>query len=418
MTQPTPLFPPKPQPTRRRSRRTLLWAAPVLLCAAGLLAALSLNGCAAIGAAPDSARQAQIRQSPQWHGDHFDNPQGIWTDVSGALAQAVFGPSPDHTTPDAPLPVVHDTAASFAQAPASGLRVTWFGHSYSLLEIDGAKVLIDPFDGQRASPFNWIGPQRWYPSPVALKDLPKIDAVVISHDHYDHLDQAAIVAMKDWSNIFVVPLGVGAHLLRWGIPPNRIVELDWWQSAHLGGLEIVATPARHASGRTSPGSNQTLWAGYAIIGARHRAWYSGDTGFHNELGRIGERLGPFDVTLIEAGQYDAKWPDLHLGPEQAVEAHRLVRGKYMIPVHWALLKLANHAWTEPAERVLAAARCSGVPLLLPRPGESIEPSAGAGSTPWWPHIAWQTAATQPVLATAHGAPSERVELAPCTRQGS
>jgi L-ascorbate metabolism protein UlaG (beta-lactamase superfamily) len=176
-------------------------------------------------------------------------------------------------------------------------------------------------------------------APVLLSELPRIDVVLISHDHYDHLDRPTIAAMANGDAMFVVPLGVGAHLERWGIPPARIVELDWWQSTRVGSLEIIATPARHVSGRISPQSDGTLWAGYALLGAQHRVWYSGDTGFHSALEEIGQRFGPFDVTLVEAGQYDADWPDWHLGPEQAVEAHRLVRGKRMIPVHWGLLKL-------------------------------------------------------------------------------
>jgi L-ascorbate metabolism protein UlaG (beta-lactamase superfamily) len=156
-----------------------------------------------------------------------------------------------------------------------------------------------------------------------------------------------------------------------------------------------------------------LWAGYAIIGPQHRAWYSGDTGFHADLGKIGARLGPFDVTLIEAGQYGANWPDVHLGPELAVEAHRQVRGKAMIPVHWALLKLANHAWAEPVERVLVAARCRDVEVLLPRPGESIEPTQGPRTTPWWPRMPWHSADQDPIVATKNGVASDRVEIEPC-----
>jgi L-ascorbate metabolism protein UlaG (beta-lactamase superfamily) len=263
------------------------------------------------------------------------------------------------------------------------LRVTWFGHSSALVEIDGTRVLIDPLWSERASPVSWAGPKRWYAAPVALSALPTIDAVVISHDHYDHLDRTAILSMKSGRAVFVLPLGVGAHLARWGIPESRIVELDWWQSTHVGALEIIATPARHKSGRIATQLDKTLWAGYAIVGAKHRVWYSGDTGFHEGLASIGKRLGPFDVTLIDSGQYDINWPDTHLGPELAVEAHRRVRGGVMIPVHWGLLKLAEHAWTEPVERVLKAASSHGVQVWVPRPGQSIEPTQGIRSTRWW-----------------------------------
>jgi len=278
------------------------------------------------------------------------------------------------------------------------------------------RVLIDPFWSERASPFAWAGPKRWYPPLIPLRDLPPIDVVLISHDHYDHLDYASIIAMRSWHNVFVVPLGIGAHLSRWGIPNERIIELDWWQSTRQGNIELVATPARHSSGRLSPTGDRTLWAGFAIIGDRHRAWYSGDTSFHKELRNIGARLGPFDVTLIEAGQYDANWPDNHLGPELAVQAHIQVRGRTMIPVHWALLKLAQHTWTEPVERVRLAARCHNVEILAPRPGESVEPTQHPVVPQWWPDLPWAPASARPVLSTLNGDPAERVMLDACSTQ--
>jgi L-ascorbate metabolism protein UlaG (beta-lactamase superfamily) len=380
------------------------------------LGAFAIGGYPACGSQPAGDRLARVRQSPEWHDGRFENPQPLWADVRGAWRRFIFGPRTPGVEPDVPIPVARASRSTFATLPASGLRVTWFGHSSALVEIDGRKVLIDPLWSERASPVEWAGPKRWYAPPVALSELTAIDAVVISHDHYDHLDYGAILAMKSWRAVFVVPLGIGAHLSRWDIPDSRIIELDWWQSAQVNGLELVATPARHASGRLSTKSNKTLWAGFAIIGARHRVWYSGDTGFHADLSRIGARLGPFDVTLVEAGQYDANWPDTHLGPEQAVEANRLVGGRVMIPVHWALLKLAQHAWTEPAERVLAAARCQGVEVIVPRPGESIEPTPGLVVARWWPQVPWQSASQGAIVATRHSDPSDRVAITPCVNE--
>lgn len=398
-------------------RPLLIWVGGILvtLLTATAGALVVVTGCAEFGVKTEGEALARLRRSPQWHDEQFQNPQPIWADARGAWAQWLWGPATPDTEPDGPVPVVHNDASSFAQAPVSGLRVTWFGHSSALVEIDGARILIDPFWRERASPVSWAGPKRWYPPPVALTDLPEIDAVLISHDHHDHLDRDAIVAMKSWRTVFVVPLGVGAALLRWGIPSSRIIELDWWQSTRVGELELVATPARHASGRVSTKSNQSLWAGYAILGKQHRAWYSGDTGFHDDLARIGGQLGPFDVTLIESGQYDAKWPDTHLGPEHAVDAHQLVRGSVMIPVHWGLLKLARHGWTEPAERVLAAARCRGVTVMVPRPGQSIEPTRPFTDTPWWPVLRWRTAHEDPIIATRHADPLDRADVDACVR---
>jgi L-ascorbate metabolism protein UlaG (beta-lactamase superfamily) len=395
-----------------RRHWTAMIAAAVLTAMAG---AALISGCAAFGGGPDEQQQVAIERSPQWRDGRFRNQQPIWSDTAGAWRRLLFGPATPLASPANPVPLVHNDPAVFATPPSSGLRITWFGHSSALVEVDGGRILIDPFWSRRASPVDWAGPQRWYPPPMALGDLPRIDAVLISHDHYDHLDQASIVAMRSWPTVFIVPLGVGAHLRRWGIPDSRIIELDWWQTARAGGLELVATPARHASGRRPTGGNQTLWAGYAIIGTQHRVWYSGDTGFHTDLPRIGERLGPFDATLIEAGQYDPRWPDTHLGPELAVEAHRLVGGKVMIPVHWAALKLAQHAWAEPVERVLVAARCHGVTVLTPRPGESVEPALRTAQRPWWPAVPWQTASQNTVLATRNGDPAERVGVDACRR---
>jgi L-ascorbate metabolism protein UlaG (beta-lactamase superfamily) len=397
-----------------RALRLLMCAGIALVLLTAVLCVVLISGCAACGAKPAGERLARAQQSPQWHETQFKDPQAIWIDTRRAMLHFIFGKSEPTATPDAPVPVVHTSAAALASAPQSGLRVTWFGHSSTLLEIDGSKILIDPFWSERASPFAWAGPKRWYPPPIALSDLPPIDVVLISHDHYDHLDYASIVAMRSWHNLFVVPLGVGAHLSRWGIPNERIIELDWWQSTRQGNINLVATPARHSSGRLSPNSDHTLWAGFAIIGDQHRAWYSGDTSYHDDLHDIGARLGPFDVTLIEAGQYDANWADNHLGPELAVQAHIQVRGRVMIPVHWALIKLAQHTWTEPIERVRVAARCHDVEVLAPRPGESVEPTQHPVIPQWWPDLQWVSAGERPILSTVNGDPAERVTLDACS----
>jgi L-ascorbate metabolism protein UlaG (beta-lactamase superfamily) len=296
VTEPRPSLPISHSDTARRASRPLLWACIALALLIALLGSILASGCAAFGAKPQGERLAHAQQSAQWHAGHFQDPQAIWIDTRRALLHVAFGKSEPAATPDAPVAVMHTS-----------------------VEIDGSRILIDPFWSERASPFPWEGPKRRYPPPIALSDLPPIDVVLISHDHYDHLDYASIVAMRSWHNVFVVPLGIGAHLSRWGIPEARIVELDWWQATRQGNIELVATPARHSSGRLSPNSDDTLWAGFAIIGHQHRAWYSGDTSYHNDLSKIGARLGPFDVTLIEAGQYDANWADNHLGPELAVQ---------------------------------------------------------------------------------------------------
>ena len=383
----------------------------VAAAAAGISATLS--GCQSFGAHAGGERLARMERSPEWRDGEFRNPQPMWNDMHLALAHGFSG-VPDNE-PSAPVPVARTDPTVLAQAPATGLRVTWFGHSSTLLEIDGTRVLTDPIWSDRASPFEWIGPRRWYAPTIALARLPPVDAVLISHDHYDHLDRATIVAMRTWKNVFVVPLGLGAHLQRWGIPADRIVELDWWQSTRVGALALTLVPARHASGRVQPRSDVTLWGGFALVGERHRVYYSGDTGSFDEMAEIGRRFGPFDLALVEAGQYDAAWPDWHLGPEQAVLSAGRVRAKALIPVHWGLFRLAPHGWTEPVERVLAAARCAGLPVITPRPGQTIEPTAlrPGDSSRWWPDAHWSDAAQTPIVATVDGVDAHRVALPTC-----
>ncbi|NOK31993.1 MBL fold metallo-hydrolase [Corallococcus exercitus] len=337
-----------------------------------------------------------MARSPQWHDGGFVNPQPILNNWERTLSD-LFHSSPE-STPRMPVVVDRIDPKRFATPPEDGLRVTWLGHSSTLVEVDGHRVLTDPVWGERTSPLEWIGPKRWFPAPIALDALPPIDAVVISHDHYDHLDFATITAMKDWNTTFVVPLGVGAHLEYWGVPASRIVELDWWERTKVKGLDIVCTPARHASGRFLQ-QDKTLWAGWALVGSQHRVYYSGDTGLFPAMEEIGAKLGPFDLTMIETGQYGAGWPDWHLGPEQAVLAHRLVKGRLMLPVHWGLVTLAYHGWTEPIERSLVAAKHDGVGITAPRPGQDFLALAPPPVERWWPDRPWKTAEEAPIVAS-------------------
>jgi L-ascorbate metabolism protein UlaG (beta-lactamase superfamily) len=193
---------------------------------------------------------------------------------------------------------------------------------------------------------------------------------------------------------------VGAHLAYWGVPEERIVDLDWWERAKVRDLEIVATPARHASGRMLLDQDKTLWAGFALIGAKHRVWHSGDTGLFPGVTEIGQRLGPFDLTMIEAGAYGRWWPDWHLGPEQAVRAHQRVGGRVLLPTHWGLFNLALHGWTEPAERIVVAAKANNVTLLMPKPGQSIVPEAAPPEVVrWWPEVPWVRGEQDPIVST-------------------
>lgn len=388
---------PSPRPRRTRSvlARTAAWIAAALVLVSATLLTL---GWEAFGHRATGARRARMERSPEWKDGHFVNPEPLHNELVRGI-RAGLAMSPD-ARPHAPVPVAAVNARAFDTLPASGLRVTWFGHSTTLVEIDSTRVLTDPVWSERVGPFTWIGPTRFFPPLIAIDSLPAIDAVVVSHDHYDHLDRATILALRDRTRaIFIVPLGVGAHLEYWGVPLTRIVELDWWQSVKVHTLTITATPARHASGRTLWDKDATLWAGYALTGNAHRVFYSGDTGLFPALNDIGARLGPFDVAMIEVGQYNQAWPDWHSGPEQAVNASQRVGARTMLPVHWALFTLAPHAWTEPGERALAAAQSAGVTLLTPRPGAFTFPNAPAEPARWWPVLPWHTATQDPIVST-------------------
>jgi L-ascorbate metabolism protein UlaG (beta-lactamase superfamily) len=347
---------------------------------------LSTDHFGAFGGSPDDAR---LRPSPQFQGGRFVNREPTSL-VSGSrwfkvLKDWAFGR--EMRTPTCPLPVVKDAPALLAERPASDLRVTWLGHSTVLVELDGVRVLTDPMWSERASPSRWVGPARFHAPPVPIEALPRLDAVVVSHEHYDHLDEGSIRALAARGVPFHVPLGVGAHLAAWGVPAAQIHEHDWWQEAALPGSDVrlVATPARHFNGRGLPWRTGALWSSWSIVGPRHRVFFSGDTGPTEALREIARRLGPFDVGLYEIGQYNPAWGDIHLGPEGALEAHARLGAKVLIPIHWSTFVLAYHDWSEPAETLVRLAEARGVRFMTPRLGEPVQPTADppSATTAWW-----------------------------------
>ena len=272
----------------------------------------------------------------------------------------------------------------YKNQPPSGLRVTWLGHSIVLIEIDGKRFLTDPMWSRRASPFKAIGPARFFKVPIELGDLPPLDGIIISHDHYDHLDEATIRKLKKRNVPFYTPLGVGKHLYKWGIPKERIKEMDWGDSIRVGkSHRIIATPARHFSGRSITRRNRTLWASFVIQGPQHKVYFSGDSGYFSGFKEIGKEHGPFDLTIIEVGAYHPNWDTVHLGPENALKAHKDLRGKIMLPIHWGTFQLAMHGWTEPAEQLMEMAQKEGISLSLPQPGQALVESNLTFNSRWW-----------------------------------
>jgi L-ascorbate metabolism protein UlaG (beta-lactamase superfamily) len=265
------------------------------------------------------------------------------------------------------------------------------------VEIDGARLLTDPVWGRRASPSQLAGPKRFQPAPVALKDLPPIDAVLLSHDHYDHLCLPTMKVLAKTDIPIVTSLGVGAHLQAFGVPPERIVELDWWESCRLPkhDIEITAAPSQHFSGRGLKDRNATLWSSLVVRGPKHRVFFSGDTGLTDQYVAIGQRLGPFDLVLLEVGAHHPAWGDIHLGPENALEALQMLGGGAFLPVHWGTFSLAMHAWDQPAETLLRLAPSQGVQLVMPPLGQAVEPVQVESVTPWWRSVDGGALATPP-----------------------
>jgi L-ascorbate metabolism protein UlaG (beta-lactamase superfamily) len=372
------------RPRRKRWRRI---GAVLGLFFAGVLAVLlrSTEWMASFGGRLTGMRLERARRSPEFASGTFHNrDKGTLPRMSlREMARRQFFGT-EQREPLGPIPVVRRTARDYATPPASGLRATWIGWATVLVEIDGERVLTDPIWSERCSPSTLVGPKRFHPPPIALDELPKIDVVVISHDHYDHLDMTTIKALAARGAQFAVPLGIGAHLQRWGVPLERIHELDWNESIDIAGLTLTATPARHYSGRNPLHANETLWASWVIRGPKHRVFFSGDSGYAESFREIGAAFGPFDLTLIKIGASDPSWATIHMTPEEAVRTHRDVGGRVMIPVHWATFNMAFHSWGDPADRAVAAAKKAGITLVVPRPGEFVEPEAPRpAQVVWW-----------------------------------
>jgi L-ascorbate metabolism protein UlaG (beta-lactamase superfamily) len=345
---------------------------------------------AALGAGP-AAIGAVAGGSPHFHDGVFVNLEpasgtSLSREEQGKLIREIVLGRNTAARPGGEIPLVTPAVG----LEAADVAVTWYGHSSAVIEIDGYRVLADPVWSERCSPSQAVGPHRLHPVPAPLEALPAIDAVIISHDHYDHLDIDTIKQLaRTQRAIFFVPLGVGAHLREWGVPENRIVELDWDQSGHLGDLQLVCTPARHFSGRFLA-RNTTLWSSWAILGPRHRAFFGGDTGYTASFADIGANYGPFDLTLMPVGAYHPGWPDIHMNPEDAIRAHQDVTdpGKGLfVPIHWATFRLAPHPWSEPVERMLTAAGQANVTAAVPRPGERVDAALAAALESeidtWW-----------------------------------
>lgn len=327
---------------------------------------------------------SSYEQSPQYTEGKFRNAaprQAPGLGKTLAIMWRFMTEKPADAVPAEPPQVLPLTQADLLQAPDRSL---WrLGHSTLLLKLQGQFWLTDPVFSERASPFSFMGPKRFHAPPLSIDELPPITGVVLSHDHYDHLDYDAIQKLAPKVAHFVTPLGVGDRLIGWGVSAAKVQQFDWWQGTTIAGVKLVATPAQHFSGRSLSDGNRTLWASWVIQADDTRIFFSGDTGYFDGFKAIGERYGPFDLTLIETGAYDAQWPDVHMQPEESLQAHLDVKGRHMMPIHNGTFDLALHAWTDPFDRITALAAKAGVPLVAPVMGERLDIRQPALSQQWW-----------------------------------
>jgi L-ascorbate metabolism protein UlaG (beta-lactamase superfamily) len=331
-----------------------------------------------------------LRQARR-EGRKFLNPVPTTIGGFGTLFKVLprFLSNKEEKSPRRPVGPFTTDVAAYGVAPESGLRVTWMGHSSMLVEIDGVRVLVDPVWDQRASPMTWAGPKRFFAAPMNLEDLPPVDVVLVSHDHYDHLGETTIRQLSRLESMsgvrWVTSLGVGEILRGYGVKPERISELDWTQSVTVRELEITAVPSRHFSGRSMFNRFETLWSAFVLKTSKHKIYFGADTGWWEGFAEIGVKYGPFDLVMLEIGAFDALWNGIHLGPDGAARAFEALGGSgLMMPIHWGLFDLALHAWRQPIQRLLEVAEAKGIKIWAPEPGRPTEVVMGTEvRSDWW-----------------------------------
>ncbi|GHC52322.1 MBL fold metallo-hydrolase [Ulvibacter litoralis] len=350
-----------------------------------LIAFLFINFSSEFGAKPKGADLERIQTSKHFKDGKFYNLSE--TKVEGDINyMKTLGEyfTKGNKVPNWSIPVKKITPETIANTEDSITKITWFGHSALLLEMDGKKIFLDPMLGSVPAPHPLLGSSRFNDTlPLAIEDIPALDAVIFSHDHYDHLDYGTIKKIKDRVTHFYTPLGLGAHLKSWGVAPEKITELDWWETISFEGIQLVATPSRHFSGRGLTDRSSTQWSSWVIKGKNSNIYFSGDSGYDTHFKEIGATYGPFDLAIMECGQYDAQWPLIHMMPEETAQATVDVQGKLLLPIHWGAFKLALHDWDDPIKRVTKAASEKNVHLATPIIGEAIVIHQNTPHTNWW-----------------------------------
>lgn len=349
-----------------------------------IFSSLSLVLVAILGYCALASAKPLPHESPQFRNGKFANPARMHEYTAGEQARVWWTfmfDKPSGTVPAEAIPVQALSKAALLGAPDNTMYR--LGHSTVLIKLAGEFYLTDPMFSNRASPVQWAGPLRFHAPPISLDELPPIKAVILSHDHYDHLDHATIMALAAKTSYFLTPPGVGDRLLDWGVDPVKVRQLDWWQETELDGVRFAATPSQHFSGRSLTDRNSTLWASWVIQHQDLRLFFSGDTAYFAGFKEIGNKYGPFDVALLETGAYDKQWPDVHMMPEQTMQAFLDLKGAWLLPIHNGTFDMALHRWQEPMEQIAMLAKERGVALATPTIGEPLDLKRPHVGLPWW-----------------------------------
>lgn len=336
------------------------------------------------GSTPTGDHLDRISKSKNYSNSKFTNLIPTSMDLgfkSGATTMYDWFFKGKNRQPSEPLPTQFD-GVNFHENDSIS-EIVWYGHSAISLKIDGKLILIDPMFGGAASPVPFMTRRFEYSSPIDFESIQKVDAIILSHDHYDHLDYPSIMKLKDKVGHFYAPLGVGSHLIGWGVEESKITELDWWESVQLDHINLIAAPARHFSGRGLSDRNKTQWASWIIQGKYEQIYFSGDSGYGPHFKEIGEKYGPFDFAMMECGQYNKNWEAIHMMPEQTIQASLDLRASLMMPIHWSAFNLSLHTWTDPVERAVKAANLHDVNILTPQIGQRFSPGNIKESERWW-----------------------------------
>ncbi|MET0333550.1 MAG: MBL fold metallo-hydrolase [Rhizobacter sp.] len=345
------------------------------------LGALLVAGCTSTGECT-----TPYGSSPQFKGCLFENPPNPQTPPGASTwkiwSRFFFG-SKEGTVPVDAIPVRPITTAQLEALDPNANHIVRLGHSSHLLKLQGKFWLIDPVFGERVSPFSFAGPKRFHAPPLTLQQLPPIEGLILSHDHYDHLDVPTIEYLAQHVQKYFVPLGIKARLVDMGVPAERVQEFDWWQATTHAGVQLTATPAQHFSGRTLSDRNRTLWASWALQSGTQRIYYSGDSGYFSGFKQIGDRFGGFDLALIENGAYDTYWPAVHMQPEESIQAVQDLRAKVLFSVHNSTFDLAFHTWHDPLDRLADLAAAKGLELATPEIGEVMTIGQPRVNKRWW-----------------------------------